>query len=163
MQISTFQLCALMLAASFAGGTFATVFQAFADGDSSTDSVPRIIPYQGVLELNGEPVNDQEVGIRFELFDGEESEQPVYSQTLMVEVYRGRFTAGIGPLDDTGSAIADIVAGADDLYLGMTLLNQSDTDEDDITMANRQQILASPYAMWSTSATHFVVGNSLTV
>ena len=166
MQISKMQLCALLLAASFAGGAFATVLQAFADGDPSTDAVPRIVPYQGVLELNGQPVNavgEQAVSIRFELFDGAEAEAPVYSQSLAVEVYGGRFTAGIGPTDDSGIAIADVIAGADDLHLGMTLLNQLDNPEDDVTMANRQRILASPYAMWSTTATHFVVGNSLTV
>ncbi|MEO1270277.1 MAG: hypothetical protein AAFX99_19485, partial [Myxococcota bacterium] len=28
-----------------------------ADGDPTTDSVPRSLPYQGTLEVNGEPLN----------------------------------------------------------------------------------------------------------
>ena len=40
-----------------AGLVTATTVTVFADGDPTTDTVPRAIPYQGVLELNGHPVH----------------------------------------------------------------------------------------------------------
>ena len=151
-------------------------FGVMADGDPTTDDVPRTLPYQGVLELNGEPVNAEGLNalhILFELYDGQDAEAPAYSQPIIVEVYSGRFTATIGPLglnaDNEEVIVSEVITAADDLYLGMTLLGDPDNPEDDIALSNRQRIHASPYAMWTTSATNFnvardaVVGRNLEV
>ena len=143
---------------------------AMADGDPTTDTVPRMLPYTGTLEQNGQPVNavgENAIHILFSLYDAADAEAPVYNQPLRLEVYAGRFTATIGPVglgpNNEEVAIADVVAAADDLHLGMTLLGDPEDPEDDLPLTNRQRIMATPYAMWSTSATHLVVNNSLTV
>ena len=140
-----------------------------ADGDPTTDAVPRMLPYHGMLELNGAPVHavgDEAIPLRFELYDGPEGAL-VYQQTQRVEVFGGRFTATIGPVGDDGAggavAITDVVSAADDLHLGMTLLNNEEDPDDDVTLANRQRLAATPYALWSTSAARFEVATDLNV
>lgn len=139
---------------------------AFADGDPRTDNVPRVLPYQGILEMDGSPVNAtgaDALHITFALFDGPAAEQPAYRQDLRIEVYSGRFIATIGPVgqgpDGAEVAISQIVANADDLYLGMTLLGDPADPEDDVALANRQRIHATPYSMWSSTATNLSVAN----
>ena len=154
---------ALLALAAFTG-------PARADGDPTTDDVPRMLPYQGVLELDGEPVEaagEAALHMGFALYDGPDAEQPVYSQPLVVEVFTGRFTATIGPVgigpDGAERPIEAVIAAADDLYLGMTLLGDPDDPEDDIPLANRQRIYATPYAMWSTTATDISVAGQARV
>ena len=139
---------------------------ALADGDPTTDAVPRAIPYQGIIEIDGEPVDASgadAIPIRFALYDRPDGDAPVYAQRIDVEVYRGRFTATIGPRDDAGRAIEEVVRAADGLTLGMTLLGDPDDPDDDIELANRQRLMATPYALWTTSAAHFTVAADLTV
>lgn len=145
-------------------------YAAQADGDPTTDNVPRILPYQGILELDGQPVNatgDNALHLGFQLFNGPDAEQPVYRQDLRVEVYAGRFTATIGPVGVDGAGaevpISQIIANADDLYLGMILLGDPADPADDIALNNRQRIHASPYAMWTTAATNLDVARDLRV
>lgn len=143
---------------------------ALADGDPATDSVPRMLPYQGQLEVDGRPLNAtgaQALHIEFALYDGAEAEAPRYRQTQIVEVYAGRFTTTIGPvgLDAEGGEIpiTRLISAADDLYLGMTLLGDPEDPADDIALSNRQRIMATPYAMWTTSATNLSVASDLIV
>lgn len=149
------------------GALATTTFAVFADGDPTTDSVPRAMPYQGILEFNGQPVNAfgaDAIWIEFALYDGEDSQDPVYTQRMPVDVYSGRFTTAIGPVGDDGTPIEQIVQNADELMLGMTLLGEDPDDESDHTpLNNRQRLLASPYALWSTSAANFTVASNLTV
>ncbi|MEL6180292.1 MAG: hypothetical protein AAFS10_15125, partial [Myxococcota bacterium] len=140
-----------------------------ADGDPATDSVPRMFPYQGILESDGQPITatgDDAIAMQLALYYGEGAqEQPVYTQDVEVEVYAGRFTTTIGPTghDAQGASveIAEIIRGADTLYLGIVLLG--DESEDDVPLSNRQRIHATPYAMWSTTATDLTVANTLRV
>lgn len=147
-----------------------TAGAASADGDPRTDGVPRLLPYQGQLELDGRPVNatgESALHIGFLLFDGADAEAHAYRQDLQIEVYGGRFTATIGPVgtDAAGTEvpIERIIANADDLYLGMILLGDPADPEDDIGLANRQRIHASPYAMWTTTATDLTVARDAVV
>ena len=159
-------LIATLLAGVTIGVVFATAWSVFADGDPTTDTVPRMIPYQGQLELNGEPVHaqgDDAIWIEFALYDGPGADTPVYAQRMPVEVYSGRFTTTIGPTGEQGEAISDVIQAADDLHLGLTILNDPEDDGDDVTMTNRQRIMATPYAMWTTSATNLTVASALTV
>lgn len=157
------------------GAICAIAAGAMADGDPATDQVPRTLPYQGTLELDGRPLHatgQDAILMEFALYDGQASEAPVYRQAMPLEVYAGRFTTTIGPVG-TGPegqevAITDVIQAADDLYLGMTLLGDPEDPEDDVPLANRQRIHATPYAMWTTSATdmsvarHLVVGGQAT-
>jgi hypothetical protein len=143
---------------------------AVADGNPATDGVPRLLPYQGLLELDGRPVNavgDNALHIGFLLFRGADAEAHVYRQDLRIQVYNGRFTATIGPTgtDPAGAEvpIERIIANADDLYLGMILLGDPADPDDDIALSNRQRIHASPYAMWTTAATDLSVARNLVV
>ncbi len=143
---------------------------AHADGDPSTDDVPRLLPYQGVLELDGAPVEaagDAALHLLFSLYDGPAAEQPVYSQRLRVEVFTGRFTATIGPTgegpDGAEVPLDTVIMAADDLHLGMTLLGDPDDPADDVALNNRQRIYATPYAMWTTGATDLAVADRLHV
>ena len=141
---------------------------AMADGDPTTDTVPRVLPYQGTLEFNGQPVHalgEDAIPMRFSLFDGPSSDTAIYNQELSIEVYAGRFTASIGPLgtnaDGEEVTITEVIQAADDLYLGMTLLG--DGENPDVALSNRQRIHASPYALWTTSATNLNVAANLSV
>ena len=160
----------VVLGALMTVGLMALGLTALADGDPTTDTVPRVLPYQGTLEQNGQPIHavgDNALAMRFSLYDGLEGEEAVYIQDLSVEVFAGRFTANIGPegtnaLGDTTSII-EVIQAADDLHLGMTLLGDVDDPEDDIALSNRQRIHASPYSMWTTSATSLDVATDLEV
>ena len=143
---------------------------AWADGDPATDQVPRMLPYQGRLEIDGRPIDAtgaDALHLLFSLYDGADAEQPTYSQPIVVEVYAGRFTATIGPVgigpDGAARPIDGVIAAADDLFLGITLLGDPNDPEDDVPLANRQRIYASPYAMWTTTATDLTVARNATV
>ncbi|MEL6177466.1 MAG: hypothetical protein AAFS10_00865 [Myxococcota bacterium] len=159
----------LILAVGLTLGALMTLaVTATADGDPTTDNVQRQLPYQGILEVDGQPlhaVGSEALLIRFQLYDGPEALEPVYSQEIAVEVYSGRFTAILGPegVDPQGNllAIDEVIGAADDLHLGMTLLNTQEDPEDDIVLSNRQRIHATPYAMWSATASAFNVASNL--
>ena len=171
MKISTQQLptYTLILVVGLALGAVTTLgATVFADGDPTTDDVPRMLPYQGTLEINGQPVHatgTSALAMRFDLYDSAEAPEPVYSQRVTVEVYAGRFTTTIGPEGEGPAgevvAIGDVVAAADDLHLGIVLLNDLEDPEDDTALANRQRLMATPYAMWTTTATSFTVARDL--
>ncbi|MEO1269858.1 MAG: hypothetical protein AAFX99_17365, partial [Myxococcota bacterium] len=119
-------LCASVFAGVALGVTLSTGWSVFADGNPATDTVPRTIPYQGVLEFNGNPVNASganAIPVQFELYTGPSTPNPVYSQRIDLEVFSGRFTAIIGPIDDGGLPLVEVIQAADDLHIGMTLLN----------------------------------------
>ncbi|MEL6181085.1 MAG: hypothetical protein AAFS10_19160, partial [Myxococcota bacterium] len=142
-----------------------------ADGNPATDDVPRKIPYEGIMELDGQPLNalnDDAIRVRFELFDGENADTFVYSQNDALNVYQGRFKTALGPtgVDAQGNSvdIADIVRNADNLYLAMTLLgDDDDSTSDDTPLAGRQEIGVTPYAMWASTATDLTVARDLVV
>jgi hypothetical protein len=138
-----------------------------ADQDPATDDVPRVLPYQGYLDQDGEPLSAtgaDAIHIRFSLYDGPEaSETLVYQEDKTVEVFAGRFSVLLGPTGNGGTEIATVVAGADELHLGITLLNDPGDPADDIPLGGRQLITPMPYALWSTKATNLEVASSLTV
>ncbi|MEL6180887.1 MAG: hypothetical protein AAFS10_18145, partial [Myxococcota bacterium] len=148
------------------GAFLTTVWSAFADGDPATDNVPRMLPYQGVLELNGEPVHaagEDALWIQFAIYDGPDAPMPVYTQRKRIEVFSGRFTTTLGEIGDEGESLVDVIQAADDLRLGMTMLNDPADDGDDVALTNRQQLMATPYALWTTSATNIAVARDLSV
>jgi cytoskeletal protein CcmA (bactofilin family) len=158
-------ILASTLASSLLTGVLVVAVTAVADGDPSTDQVPRIIPYNGMLELDGVPVNlvgDAAPFLRFELTDGAAG-PVVFTQQAQVQVYGGRFTVLLGPTGTGGVRLDDVVADADDLFVRITLLGEVGTAADDIVLAGSQRVLMSPFAMWATDATDFAVARDLAV
>ena len=133
---------------------------AVADGDPATDDVPRYVAYSGSLELDGVPVTGA-VDLRFDIYDGAAGAGS-YSQSITLTAFNGEFTALLGPSDDLGVNLQDIVDDADDLRLGITLVGAGPSGED-IELANRQRFLPTPYAFWATEAASFTVNRDLTV
>jgi len=143
-------------------------FQAIADQNPATDSVPRVIPYNGVMEFNGQAVTatgDDAPWLRFELSDTsvEGGPQIVFSQSMQVNVYAGKFTAPLGPADDSGVFLQDVIAGADDLVINIVVLGDPMDEADDVALSNPQRFVMSPFAVWATHATNFDVASNLNV
>ncbi|MCA9565455.1 MAG: hypothetical protein KC561_18285, partial [Myxococcales bacterium] len=51
------------------GGLAATGIAVFADDNPATESLPRLLPYHGLLEIDGLPA-DGVFSMRFSLYDG---------------------------------------------------------------------------------------------
>ncbi|MEO1268261.1 MAG: hypothetical protein AAFX99_09190 [Myxococcota bacterium] len=159
-----------LLAGVLLGVALSVGLSVWADGNPATDSVPRHFPYQGVLELDGQPVNAsgrEAIAVRFALYDGEDAAQPVYMQDAALEVYQGRFTTSLGPTGTNAAGmtipVTEVIRNADHLFLGMTLLGDASIPDDDVELANRQELAVSPYAIWTTSATDLNVARDLLV
>ncbi|MEO1271340.1 MAG: hypothetical protein AAFX99_24875, partial [Myxococcota bacterium] len=148
------------------GAVGATAVGVLADGDPTTDTVPRALPYEGIVELDGQPINasgENALWIEFALYDAADLTTPVYTQRNPVDVYMGRFTTTIGPNGEHGTSIASVVQAADNLMLGMTLLGDPDDDADDTRLSNLQQLHATAFSLWTTSATDLSVASDMTV
>jgi cytoskeletal protein CcmA (bactofilin family) len=153
------------------GGVLFSVVNVMADLNPDIQGIPQVIPYQGVLELNGQPVNrmgDQAMWIDFQIHETLNSQAYRYSQRIQVEVYQGRFTALIGPSGQNQAGqtvyLTDIISSSSQLYLGMILLGDNlESDDDDILMSNRQRLMSTPYAMWASGASQFTVQQDLNV
>ncbi|MEL6177719.1 MAG: hypothetical protein AAFS10_02140, partial [Myxococcota bacterium] len=166
----------LSTGAALMGGLIAALMtvtlQVAADQDASTDDVPRLIPYHGILELDGAPVTaagDDAPWLRFDITDGSGLEAPtVYTQSMQVDLFEGRFTALIGPTDDHGANLEPVVAAGDNLFIRITVLGEHDpedpasTMDDDIALSTPQRFALAPHAVWATHATHFHVSQRLT-
>ena len=149
------------------GGILFSVIHVIAQSDPDVQGIPQVIPYQGILELDGRPVNrlgDRAMWIEFQLYNAENSTNPLYRQRIQVEVYQGRFTALIGPSSEDGAYLTQVIRSHPSLYLGMVLLGDDlESASDDIEMSNRQRLMSTPYAMWSSGASQFQVLNNLNV
>ncbi len=154
------------------GAGMMVTYQAWAnnDGSNATEEVPRVIPYQGVLELNGVPYNGP-MDVRFALFGNQTlgnagstdaecltdthclwSEE--YSGNNAQQVYQGRFNSTLGSVNSIESTIYD----AGPLFLGIQV--RGPQDQNWVALDNRQQITPVPFAFWSTQSTNLNVGNN---
>ena len=82
-----------------------------ADGDATTDGVPRVIAYSGSLQQDGMDVTDV-LRMRFSLYDTDTG-AAVFEQTQSVEVYGGVFSVLIGPTADNATLLEDVVDNAE--------------------------------------------------
>ena len=165
--MNTSSRLALFVAANLAGALCAGLVllgsYALADRDASTDEVPRLIPYNGTMTFEGQPVDAKGADARWLRFDVYDANVEVFSQTLQVEVDKGNFSALLGPTDDDGTALEDVVRDADDLQVSITVLNDPDDESDDVAMSNPQRLAITPYALWATHGLALNVGNELEV
>jgi hypothetical protein len=127
-------------------------------------SVPSLIPYQGVLEKNGQPVNaigEEKVDFRVALFDAVQAGNKVWPvgvgvyEEHSVNVFNGRFSFQIGSQVDYQHVAAT------PLFLDVQVSMDS---EPWVQLAQRQQFLSAPYAIAAhRSDTDFLVAQDLNV
>lgn len=114
----------------------------------SRTTVPYLIPYQGVLERNGQLVNaldSDTVTFRVSLWDADdvrvwpEDDQGYEYEEHSVNVYSGRFALNIGSVVPYRH-IADT-----DLYLDIQVMGPD--DDSFVQLGERQRFLSSPFAV----------------
>jgi len=120
-------------------------------------TVPKLIPYQGVLEKDGVLVNaigDDQVAFRVNLYDAETGGNLLWGpQDLDANVYNGRFALVLGPYVH----VADTPE-----YLDIQV--QGPGDPDFVPLGGRQRLLSAPYAVAADRAdTDFEVPGRLDV
>ncbi|MBH25081.1 MAG: hypothetical protein CMH57_11625 [Myxococcales bacterium] len=139
-------------------------YSVVADQLPETDSVPRMLPYHGVLHQDGAPVTASGMWMRFDLetVDPDSGDRWVsYSQSMQVDVFDGKFTALLGPTGSTGRdrgyhytnqsgfsfssgqlsqtpflSLAQAIGMGDDLFVRVTLLGEHDPDDFTCASAN---------------------------
>lgn len=144
---------AVALAAQATGGLL-TPRDANADGNPATDSVPRVVPYQGTLSRDGDPVTGS-VALRFTLWDGEAQ---VWTEDHEVLASAGRFSVLLGSV----SPVESTLRSADALDLSVTVLN-GPGPEDDVALTGRQRFVSAPLALWAASAADVDVARDVRV
>ena len=105
--------------------------------------VPRIIPYRGILENDGTPV-DGPVDFTFELFNVDTLGSALWSETQIdVNVQSGQFAVRLG--ENGGNPLPDAVFQTDTLYLEVTV----DDGGGAVLLNGRQRLNAVPFAVRS--------------
>ena len=125
------------------------------------DNVPRVVPYDGTLELDGTAYSGT-VDMRFTMHDaangGTQMWQETWdSTTAQVNVYGGRFSVLLG----SHTAIASAITEAEPLYVSVEVKDSGASSW--TALAGRQQVGATPFAMWSSVASDFDVAGDLLV
>ncbi len=114
------------------------------------------IPYQGMLELGGVPVDGPKEFV-FTLYTSETSEDENdivwISNPRTLQVSRGYFATVLGDETDAGNRIAAAVFAEPVLYIGMKV--------DGVELSGRQRILAVPYAQNGMPGKTFVVDGKI--
>ena len=124
------------------------------DNNPRTESVPRALPYEGVLAVDGVPLNGT-LRVTFRLWGAPAAvagEVALYEETLPVPFVNGRFSVLLGQAQQ---GLANAIFDADALYVGITVGGT--------TLRGRQRIVPVPYALWAAKAADFTVENNLSV
>ncbi|MFO0748152.1 MAG: hypothetical protein U1F43_21210 [Myxococcota bacterium] len=130
-------------------------FRAAADGNPSTDDLPRLMPFAGTLEKGGVGYSGQ-VDMTFVVYDSATGTTPLWSETQTVTVYRGAFSVLLGSKAGT-AALSAAVESAASLWVGASLTTSSGT----VVLNGRKRIVPVPYAMLTTAATGVSAGGQL--
>ncbi len=105
--------------------------------------VPLQIPYQGVLERDGELVNANQVEFRVSLYNAEQGGTLLWGpEAHACNVYSGRFSFVIG--NQAGLQIDDL-NNVESPFLQVDVKMEGDADW--VSLAGRQRFLRSPYAI----------------
>lgn len=137
------------------------------DAPEGTRSVPKLIPYQGVLERNGQLVNalgSDTVSFRVSLYDAPAAGQKVWPaepsvyDEHTVNVHNGRFAFSIG----SNPLVPYLHVANTPLWLEIQVKGPDDPDF--VPLGGRQQFQSAPYAVAADRAdTDFQVPGNLTV
>ena len=143
-------LCSCLLMGSMMLG-----IMAWADG-TELDSGPRTIPYNGVLEFNGESFTGP-ADIQFTLTD--DGNCTFTEDHEEVRVFSGRFSVNIGqPTGDLPACLFN----ADAVYLEMSV-RSADDDNPHVALAGRQRINPVPFAYWASEGSDFKIDGDIRV
>ena len=123
------------------------------DNNPATDTLPRGLPYEGHLAVDGVPLNGA-VAVTFALWSLPVGGRMLFEETQQVSFVNGRFSVllGVGMGD---LRIPPIVFDAADVYLGVTVNNTQ--------LSGRQRIVPVPHALWAARAADFIVADTLDV
>lgn len=126
------------------------------DGDPATDNIQRVVPYDGVLDLDGAGYNGL-VDVIFTLYDSADGGEAVWTETWSADEERaititgGRFSVNLGTFEDIETVIAD----AGQVYLGLQI--KLPEAEAYTTLSGRQRLNPVPYALWGAQASNLTV------
>ncbi|MCA9548145.1 MAG: hypothetical protein KC613_27260, partial [Myxococcales bacterium] len=106
-------------------------------------AAPEVLPYDGVLYLDGQPVN-QPVNMRFSLYGAAEGGDALWTETwdpatAPVDVKGGRFHAKLGSFQSITARILD----AGTLWVGVEVMNAANAWR---PLGGRQRLKKLPYA-----------------
>ncbi len=122
---------------------------------------PQVIPYDGVIEFDGIPVNGP-VTLRFTLSDMaprgdvDRDAEFIWQSVEEVEIYSGRFSLSLGAGE---RPLPDAVFLHTALYLAIDV----SADDEWVELSGAQQIQPAPYSYLSASAEDFDVVGALDV
>ncbi len=149
--------------------TFGAQAWANLDNNPATDSLPRIVPYEGVLDLDGAPFTGF-MDMRFTFYDAPTGGNAVWTETWghdqqrAVQVFRGRFSAALGTFDDGGPRpLEEVISDAGPTYLAIEVKQTDAANDAWVGLAGRQRLNPVPYAIWSAKASDLTVAGSATV
>lgn len=121
------------------------IILALSKGFAQAQSVPQLINYQGKLtDGAGKPLPEPEYELKFSIYDAPTGGTLLWGpQTISdVPVVNGHFNVFLGPQDDSGDSLLEAFGTTSEVFLEITVGAGS-------SLAPRQQVLASPYAMVS--------------
>ena len=121
------------------------------DDNPATDTLPRGLPYEGHLAIDGVPLN-RPTAVRFALWSLPVGGVLLFDESQDVVFVNGRFSVLLGVGD---ARIPPIVFDAADVYLGVTVNNTQ--------LSGRQRIVPVPHALWAARAADFIVADTLDV
>lgn len=118
------------------------VLPAAAGTDPQTgERIPRQIPYRGVLEQNGAPVDGVVLPMTFALYDAPEAGTLLWTEDhASVAVQGGRFSVALGEF----TAIPAILFAQSNLYLQVTVSGS--------LLQGRQRLFSVPYAHYAAAS-----------
>ena len=129
--------------------------------NTELDSGPRAIPYNGILEFNGQSLNGQ-ADLQFTLTDdpsGENINCEFSEEHDNVTAYSGRFSVNIG--QPTGD-LPDCVFDSDAIYIEVDV-READSDGDYVALTGSQRIHPVPFSYWAAEGSDFKVDGDLKI
>ncbi len=128
-------------------------FQAWGE-DTELDTGPRIIPYNGLLEFDGQSFAGL-ADISFTLTD--DGSCTFVENHEEVQVFAGRFSVNIGqPTGDLPACLFD----ANAVFLRMAV-RQASEETPHVELSGRQRINPVPFAYWASEGSDFKVDGTL--
>lgn len=132
------------------------------DDNPATEDIPRVVPYDGLLNLDGVGLTGT-VDMVFTLYDAASGGNTVWTESWTsandhpVTVRAGRFSVNLG----TYEGIEDVIADAGQVFLGIQV--KEPEAENFTALGGRQRLNPVPYALWSAQAADLTVAGSLNV
>ena len=158
-------VCALGCAVAAAIPLITPLTASAGDGDTGTSNIlsPMVIPYEGVLMLDGQPMTGQHT-LRFTLWDSptaSANNNVAYREVqAAVNFYNGRFSVALGTGTNQFRSVSTAVADGEKLYLSVSIQDQNNNFVD---LSGRQVIEAVPFAAWSANSADLSVGGNATI